>query len=94
MKYLYLLLFLCSISCNQKNDNLNSYDRQMQEINLQVVDEALSQYNLATKSGDLNEIYIATSLVKEAYKQANDETKYLEWHKKEKEIERQLGLSY
>ena len=92
--FLSFSIFFMIICCNKNNENKYSYENQLREVNVQVIKEALQQYNISEKSGDLNEIYNAVSLVKEAYKQANDEENYLIWLNKEKEIEKKLGLDF
>lgn len=62
--------------------------KDLQQIEQQVADDAVKQYEIAKRSGSAMDAYIHASLVAAAYLQAKDEASYKKW----KEIEKQEGI--
>jgi len=61
--------------------------QQLNEIEVQVAQDAVKQYEIAVKGGDKMDIYVHAGLVAAAYLQAKDEENYKKW----KEIENKAG---
>ena len=55
-----------------------------QQVYDKVVNDAVEQYQIATRQGDKMQICVQASLVSAAYLQAKDEVNYNEWKKIEK----------
>lgn len=76
-----VLLFSCAGSVEEQAKS------DIQDIENQVAEDAVKQYEIAKRSGDKVEIYTHASLVAASYLQAKDEENYKKW----KEIERQAA---
>jgi hypothetical protein len=58
-------------------------DKEMQRIGDQVANDAVDQYNIAKRSGDLMQICVHAGIVSAAYLQAKDEANYQLWKETE-----------
>ncbi|OGG49283.1 hypothetical protein A3C18_02300 [Candidatus Kaiserbacteria bacterium RIFCSPHIGHO2_02_FULL_54_11b] len=57
--------------------------KQMDDINIQVAQDAITQYKIVLKSGDPIQICVQAGMVSAALLQAKDEEAYLKWKKTE-----------
>ena len=57
---------------------------QMDDINTQVVNDSIEQYNITKSSGNPIDICVHAGMVKAAVLQAKDEAQYKEWNEIEK----------
>lgn len=62
----------------------HAVNRQMGEIEAQVADDMVRQYDIAKRQGDPMQICVQASVVTAAYLQAKDEGKYRAWKKIER----------
>ena len=67
-------------------------DAGMDSIKRQVANDAVDQYNLSVKGGDLIEICVYAGLVVAAYNQAQDQANYLKWKTVEKADCKKAGM--
>ena len=65
---------------------------KMQEIENQVANDAVQQYEIAKRGGDKMQTYVQASLVAAAYLQAKDEANYNKWKAIEKEEAKNAGM--
>lgn len=66
--------------------------KSMQEIQIQVANDAVQQYEIAKRSGNKIDIAVQASLVCAAYLQAKDEVNYKKWKAIEKQADKDAGL--
>jgi hypothetical protein len=66
---------------------------QMQQIENQVADDAVRQYEIAKRQGDKMQTYTQASFVVAAYLQAKDESNYNKWKAIEDSCAKTVGLS-
>lgn len=67
-------------------------ERQVKKIEDQVATDAVAQYEIAKRQGDLMQTCVHAGMVSAAYLQAKDEANYQAWKKTEKAICRKAGL--
>lgn len=67
-------------------------DRQMQQIENKVADDAIKQYEIAKRGNDQMDVYIHAGLVAAAFLQAKDEENYRKWKAIEKEEAKKAGM--
>jgi len=65
---------------------------QMEEIQNQVADDAVKQYEIAKRQGDKTQIWVQAQLVSAAYLQAKDEANYQKWKAVEKQAGKDAGM--
>lgn len=58
--------------------------KEMGNIEAQVANDSVAQYNIAKKNGDITDICVHAGLVTAAYLQAKNEAAYQQWKKVEK----------
>ena len=63
-----------------------SVEKEMININLQVLKDELEKYNIVLKSKDRTAICVQSMMVSAALLQAGKEKEYLDWKQKEKEL--------
>ena len=63
-----------------------SVEKEMTNINLQVLNDELEKYNIVLKSKDRTAICVQSMMVSAALLQAGKEKEYLDWKRKEKEL--------
>lgn len=66
--------------------------QQMTNIENQVAEDAVKQYEIAKRQGDKIQIYTQASLVAAAYLQAKDEPNYIKWKEIEKKAAADAGM--
>jgi hypothetical protein len=71
-------------------------DRQVkndiQKIENSVASDAVSQYEIAERSGDKMQMYTQASLCAAAFLQAKDEANYRRWLDKQHRLAKEIGL--
>ncbi len=67
-------------------------DATTDNINQQVANDSVAQYNLSVKGGDPIEICVQAGTVVAAYNQAQDEENYLKWKGVQKSACKKAGL--
>jgi hypothetical protein len=65
---------------------------EMQNIENQVAEDAVRQYEIAKRSGTAIDAYVHAGIVSAAYLQAEDEENYKKWKAIEKEQAVALGI--
>ncbi len=65
---------------------------ELRNISNMVAEDAVKEYNIATKSGDKVSICVQAGFVSAAYLQAQDETNYLIWKEIEKDDCERAGV--
>lgn len=68
--------------------------KELDRIELQVAEDAVRQYEIASKNGSAMDAYTQAGFVAAAYLQAGDEANYKKWKDIEKEWGRKIGLTY
>lgn len=68
-------------------------NRQMDNIENQVAQDAVRQFEIAQKNGSNIDAYSAASMVVAAYLQAEDEENYKKWKLVQDEYGKKLGLN-
>ena len=66
--------------------------KRLKNIHIQVLQDAIDQYNIAKKQGDPTTICVQAGLVSPALLQAKLEEQYIKWKDKEKSDCRAAGL--
>ena len=98
---LVFLLVLCGLFFGgglediqkQQRDQINKQAAiEMQNINNQVVADAVAQYEIAKRQGDKLQIAVQAGFVCAAYLQAKDEENYRKWKAIEEQVKKEAGL--
>ena len=69
-------------------------EKSMQQIEKQVANDAVEQYEIAKRSGSAMDAYVHAGLVAAAYLQAKDEANYKKWREIEKEEAVRAGVPF
>ena len=67
--------------------------RDMDQIEVQVAEDAVRQYEIAKRNGTAIDASVAAGFVAAAYLQAEDEANYQRWKKIEEEENKRAGLT-
>lgn len=65
---------------------------EMEKIENQVAEDAISQYEIAKRAGSAMDAYVQAGIVAAAFLQAEDEINYKKWKKIEEEEAKNVGL--
>jgi hypothetical protein len=65
-----------------------------QDLEQQMIEEALQQYAIVKRSGDKMEICMRAGVIEQSYLQAHDEKNYNAWKKIKKQDCRRAGVSF
>lgn len=82
------LIFRGMIGGNLNSSVTNDYMQRAQD---KVAEDAVAQFRMTLKGGDIVEICVQLGFVIEAYKQAQNEKMYLEYKKMEKDTCKKHG---
>ena len=70
----------------------NQAAKEMQQIENQVAEDAVKQYEIAKRNGNATDAYVHAGLVAAAYLQAKDEVNYKKWKDIENEEAKNAGM--
>jgi hypothetical protein len=84
------VIFLLAVIGTSFSDE--AVQNQLDDISVQVAEDAILQYNIALKNNNTQDAYLQATIIAQSYLSAKDEKNYKKWKDTENALAKKLGF--